>query len=353
MVITLLSQAENPLQRGLLDATLRESKPMLRRTKAFTLVELLVVIAIIGILVALLLPAVQAAREAARRIQCVNNLKQLGLAVHNFHDTHQAVPPCSLTGGGHLTWFYQILPYMELTALHDQFLEGHKYYVQPPAAVQTQVPHYYCPSRSRTERLSVNGNSRGGATQINGGSLTDYAMNAGDGELYPWWGGGWPYVGNLDQNGVASSTYKNGTSSGILTGTYSGGSDPWNIYTEWKAQIKFRSITDGLSKTLLAGEKFVHPNKEGRIWDGDGAVWSDDGTVGKVRVAGPRYPLAQSDTDPTVLSDSHNMPFGGPHPGICQFVKCDGSVHALNTSTNTTVLGYLANRFDNQVIPDK
>ena len=318
----------------------------------FTLVELLVVIAIIAILIALLLPAVQAARKAARWIQCANNLKQLGLAVHNFHDTHQAVPPCSLTGGGHLTWFYQILPYMELTMLHDLFLEGHKYYVQPPAAVQTQVSHSYCPSRSRTERLSVDGNSRGDATQTNGGSLTDYAMNVGDGELYPWWEGGWPYIGNLDQNGVASSSHKNGTSTGILTGTMSGGRDPWNIYADWKAQIKFRSITDGLSKTLLVGEKFVHPNKEGRIWDGDGAVWSDDGTVGKVRVAGRRYPLARSDTDPTVLSDVHNMPFGGPHPGICQFVKCDGSVHALNTSTNTTVLGYLANRFDGQVIPD-
>jgi len=314
---------------------------MLRRTKAFTLVELLVVIAIIGILVALLLPAVQAAREAARRIQCVNNLKQLGLAVHNFHDTHQAIPPCSLTGGGHLTWFYQILPYIELTALHDQFQEGYKFYVQPPAPVETQVPLYYCPSRSRTKRVDHGEQNS---------SLTDYAMNAGDGELYPWWGGGFPHVGNLNQNGVASSTHKNGFSTQILTGTVSG-RPPWDTYTNWKAQIKFRSITDGLSKTLLAGEKFVHPEHQGRRDGGDNAIWNDDGTVSKVRVAGTRYPLARSDTDPTAAIDAHNMPFGGPHLGICQFVNCDGSVHTLNTSTNTTVLGYMANRFDNQVIP--
>src|SRR5690606_839337 len=102
------------------------------RRHAFTLVELLVVIAIIGILVALLLPAVQSAREAARRMQCQNNLKQLGLALHNYHDALQAFPPSSVwpdesqiasKNNGNLgpTWVILILPYLEQQALHDAF----------------------------------------------------------------------------------------------------------------------------------------------------------------------------------------------------------------------------------------
>ena len=117
------------------------------RRRAFTLVELLVVIAIIGVLVALLLPAVQAAREAARRSQCTNNLKQLGLAVHNFHDTHQRLPnsthqmlfrdpnrvsdpavhPRDQWGNGRDRWSYAcvLLPFMEQQAIYDELLRSH------------------------------------------------------------------------------------------------------------------------------------------------------------------------------------------------------------------------------------
>ncbi|MGL6196239.1 MAG: DUF1559 domain-containing protein, partial [Thermoguttaceae bacterium] len=99
-----------------------ESKLFRRRDKtqatAFTLVELLVVIAIIGILIALLLPAVQAAREAARRMQCTNNFKQMGLAVHNFHDAHGVLPPAAISSG-RASLFVLIFPYLEQTALYD------------------------------------------------------------------------------------------------------------------------------------------------------------------------------------------------------------------------------------------
>src|SRR5262245_20166918 len=86
---------------------------------AFTLVELLVVIAIIGILIALLLPAVQAAREAARRTQCSNNLKQIGLSIQNYYDAHKSLPPSYLSGAGHATWLVLILPFTEEKSVYE------------------------------------------------------------------------------------------------------------------------------------------------------------------------------------------------------------------------------------------
>jgi len=309
--------------------------------RGFTLVELLVVIAIIGILIGMLLPAVQSAREAARRVQCASNLKQMGLAVHCYHEANGVLMPAHLTGVGHVAWGVFLMPYLEMGSVTDRLDFTLTWYAQPDEAVRQQVSLYYCPSRARSVWLSKDENARFGHRHPKGGALSDYALNAGDGEVYPWW--------NADSvrgkgNGAAYIPH-------IVSGQYR---DGMAVFWGWRSLLDFEDITDGLSKTLLIGEKSVHPEHQGVTSWGDGTFWSGDSHPPTVRVAGPAYPLALSDTDATVLPDGCQMPFGGPHPtGICEFVLCDGSVKALSPSVNTTALGYLANRRDGKILPNQ
>ena len=132
--------------------------PSVRRPRfGFTLVELLVVIAIIGILVALLLPAIQAAREAARRTQCTNNLKQLALAMHNYSDTHRCIPPGVLAQKPfpyrNASWLARLMPHIEQTAAYDQFTFNETDWTGQDAAdrnawikAELRVPTFNCPS---------------------------------------------------------------------------------------------------------------------------------------------------------------------------------------------------------------
>ena len=327
-------------------------EPSVARPRArigFTLVELLVVIAIIGVLVALLLPAVQAAREAARRTQCTNNLKQMGLAVHGFHDARGGIVPSQLLGAGWACWNAFILPYMELGALFDSADVELPWYRMPAGPVSAQVAAYYCPSRARSVHLSIGWNARYGGYRPGGGALSDYAMNGGDGEILDengqlgfWWGNNTPN-GDGKSNGVAYL---------IPPGTTSHSGHPEYRLKGWKISLSFKNIADGTTHTMLIGEKFVHPDHQGTMLWGDHTWWSDDEHSSTVRLAGDRFPLAQSDDDETVFQDYVNMPFGSPHPsGVCQFAMCDGSVQALTPNINTRVQGLMATRSDGQIIP--
>jgi prepilin-type N-terminal cleavage/methylation domain-containing protein len=320
----------------------RRRSPCLR---AFTLVELLVVIAIIGVLVALLLPAVQAAREAARRTQCTNNLKQIGLAIHNFHDAHKGIPPCNLTGVGHTTWHTIILPYMEEGSLYDTFDIEKTVYVQLDI-IKTQVAGFYCPS-SRSSRLSTNEPTRGGFGPAIG-ALTDYAINVGSVQTV-WFEPAYALGITRPSN--------TGPGVGVLVG-----SDPTWLYKNWKCPRRFKDISDGLSKTLLVGEKQIHKDHEGDQTYGDGTFFNADAFPTVARLAGRApgssnsFPLASSPTDPVSPAFDtvywYDGVFGSRHDGAtCGFVMADGSVQRLQPEINIDVLSYLAQIQDGQLVP--
>lgn len=125
------------------------SKQSCSRTAGFTLVELLAVIAIISVLIGLLLPAVQKAREAASRIKCANNLKQIGLAMHNYHDTHKTLPPSRQAISESLSWAWLILPQLEQNNLYNSVSVTTGISKVPQVALATFVPTYFCPTRGR------------------------------------------------------------------------------------------------------------------------------------------------------------------------------------------------------------
>jgi prepilin-type N-terminal cleavage/methylation domain-containing protein len=308
--------------------------------RGFTLVELLVVITIIAILIALLLPAVQAAREAARQMECGNNLKQLGLAVHNFHDVYGGFPPAYLSGGGHSQWIGLTLPYIENQNLFDVVNIERTIYMMPPGVFRTQISMFYCPSRRLAPQMSKHEWPRGSSPAVYG-PMTDYALNLGDGTIP---GSAVVYVGN----GISLRTPK---------GFRFVGSDPNWLCKNWKTNRSFADITDGLSNTMMIGEKHVTPDQMADVDYGDGCFYNDDcGPIQASRVAGPAYPLAISATYPKLLAGGSGgwylMPFGSWHTnGTCGFTMADGSVQKLMPSINSRILGCLANIHDGKSIP--
>lgn len=244
-----------------------------RRRQAFTLIELLVVIAIIAVLIALLLPAVQQAREAARRSQCVNNLKQLGLAIHNYHDTYNTLP--TIGGYAYNGWglFSKLLPQLDQTALFNQINFGDKVECTAVNSVrQTVLTVLHCPSDpGQVIKLGFSPNSgclSGTSTpddsvnQLWNGASTNYAGNYGDtyNNSSP---ANEPYGGdNARVNYGAygcSSNNTGGTPATAAcpapTGRYGSASNTRGLFdfTGTTAALRFRDITDGMSSTILFG----------------------------------------------------------------------------------------------------
>ncbi len=299
-----------------------------KQRPAFTLVELLVVIAIIGILVALLLPAVQAAREAARRMSCSNNLKQIGLAIHNFHDAHDSVPPSRYLNG-YTTWFALILPYVESSAQFEQWHFNELYYHRDNQfARESLLSLYRCATRP-PPRLARDGRGDAGETNTVG-ATGDYAGNAGN-DRQP--------GGNFWRPGA----------NGVIITAEMFDDPPEDGSTDWESQVSFKSITDGLTNTFLAGEKHIPIGADDR----QGSIYNGDNQDNIVRVVGLELPIANGaddmftcrgcgSSDNSCICDT----FGSWHPGICQFVYVDGHVKGVSVSADLIVIDQMAVRND-------
>ena len=297
--------------------------------RGFTLIELLVVIAIIAILIALLVPAVQKVREAAARSQCANNLKQIGLACHGYHDAYKFMPPSRIWDHW-ATWAAVILPYVDQGAVYQQWNLQLQYYAQPAGAVQVNVPVYFCPSRrtAGAMRMSASGDvpdNGSPSTAHYPGGLADYAGCAGDFNYTSWFDG-------VNANGV------------IFTGLVIQQSG--TTILNWRGRVKMVTITDGTSNTMMVGEKQVPLANFGQ-GTGDGSVFNGDHEWNFARVASPTYPLANGPADAT----NWRLRFGSNHPGMCQFVFADGTVRPVSVSTSGAILSLLIVRNDGQPTP--
>lgn len=323
------------------------------RRKGFTLVELLVVIAIIGILVALLLPAIQAAREAARRSECSSNLKQIGLAIHNYHDTHGSLPPGSTFYGGATqnrkgSIQARLLPYIEEQALYDlldfenRTSATYLSLIRVPAFEDGNtrvgsvfIPTYLCPSDVSSEKLGSVPDQR---------AISNYDFNTGPTNditnspscpcpEYPIW----------------KAYSRPGTSVNNPAGPFS--------RNGWHSLSRLADILDGTSSTIFFGEVRIDCSNHVRTTGG----WLDENRWGKFTQIPINYDScydtladAQARLGPSATNCNRRctwnteVGFKSLHPGGAQFVFGDGSVSFLSESIDHWTYQYLGDKRDGE-----
>ncbi len=321
---------------------------------AFTLVELLVVIAIIGLLVAILLPAVQAAREAARKAQCRNHLKQIGLSLHSFHEAHGHFP----TNGWGRSWIgdpdrgfgldqpggwaYSVLPYIEETAIHGigagltrpgvpvqsnpEKMEAGRQIAMSP--VQT----YNCPSRRPAVPFPTGEPWKFNALSPQVAVLPDYAISGGDTESsdFP----------------VGPETFEEGDNPNYDWGPFEGMGEAQTGICWLRSRVTMAKVTDGTANTYAVGEKYVSP--DGYLVGSD---WGDDNVTycghdwDQIRWSHPDLPPLQ-DRPGVVLG----LIFGSAHPGGFHVTMCDGSVQTISYGIDPVVHARLGNRHDGKLV---
>lgn len=303
---------------------------MQRIRLAFTLVELLVVISIIGVLIALLLPAIQAARESARRSRCTNNLKQIGLAVHNFEQVKKRLPPGAIWSGGPAgkrkgSILLFLLPYLEETALYSAIDPGS---ANIDAAVGTGqkigsqlVATFICPSDDH------NG-------FFNGSGLHNYAASRGPTAVF--------------DNPACYCTLPSEWTSLAMAPP----DDPKDFagpFTRMGTAAKTSQVTDGLSKTIFFGE--VRPNCSEHIREG--WAWTNNGNGYCTTLIPINYDSCNeqaTDSCARPCNWTTEAGFKSAHSGGAQFLFGDGSVHFLRDTVEHQTYQYLGAKSDGYVV---
>ncbi len=290
----------------------------------FTLVELLVVIAIIGVLMAMLLPAVQMVRESGRRTVCLKNLQQIGIGLENYQSAIREIPPARARDQ-FLTWTVLLMPYLEADNIYRQMRIREPYSAQDPQAVQYALDVYICPSRRSAGELSLS------ETVGSIGAVGDYAGNAGSSLNLPLdWAGF-----DVEVDGVFNSGYD---SENPLAGD--GG-----LARRPKGRYKKRDIRDGLSNTIFVGEKHVESDHRGEPggW-ADGCIYNGDEPGTFMRVGGPGVPIARGDMG--APGPGANPAWGSEHSAVCNFVFGDGSTRSITDLIDIELLYRLCSRND-------
>lgn len=360
-----------------------------RLQTGFTLVELLVVIAIIGILIALLLPAVQSAREAARRTQCKNQLKQMGLASLLHVDTHGYLPSGGWGGKFYAdptigygkkqpgSWYYSVFSYLEANNLRDLGSDTTQGSQEWQAAitqlVATPISTFNCPSRRSVQLGTQSGSTVPEFNFLSGATIAlgDYAGNSGDSQRHA--------VSGFNSNSIpapssytAASGYPWPDTSSLTVAGRRGTPDLNPNYQSgaigFRSEVKLSQVTDGTSKTYLIGEKYVPTDAYdeqldsgnarygdnqsmyvGYEWDNQRTAWLDGITN--------YYPgSSQIDWQPAQDAPSIDnatrplVAFGSSHPGAFNMAFCDGSVQSIVYEIDVNTHRFQANRADGEVV---
>jgi prepilin-type N-terminal cleavage/methylation domain-containing protein/prepilin-type processing-associated H-X9-DG protein len=309
--------------------------PQNRPRYAFTLVELLVVIAIIGILVSLLLPAVQAAREAGRRAQCTNNMRQIGLAIHNYHDTNKLLPSGSdYTHGMRNTWCKLVLPFVELQTHFDSFDHAQPlYHANNAKAVTLSASVFFCPSDPLFSNPILENRGHTNVDNPGRGIMLNYPVSIGPTHVDQC-----PFC--PDPNPSSGNWCCQGHNFGTRAGAGVGEGNATGMFGRHRKAHPMAAVTDGLSNTFMNGETIpAH-----YIWNGAFC---------------PNFPVVSMSIPPGLMKESDNgqstnwwraSGMKSYHPGGMNVAMGDGSVRFVTKTIDHPTYAALGTRSGGEAV---